>query len=87
MIIIYHMAAIVAASKEYKMMNITVNGADYKVKTVKIGNRGAEISNAARILCKERGIDWLSADIFAAHGEKGRCYAKSTGEVSLYAHG
>lgn len=68
-------------------MNITINGIDYNMITENTGNRGADITRAARKLCEERGIDWKSADVFAQHGDRGRCYTKKPGFITLGAHG
>jgi hypothetical protein len=68
-------------------MNITINGTDYNVAIENTGNRGADITRAARKLCEGLGIDWKDADVFAQHGDRCRCYTKKPGFITLGAHG
>ncbi len=68
-------------------MNITINGTTYTMTVEYTGNRGADITRAARKLCGELDIEWKSADVFAQHGERGRCYTKKPGFITLGAHG
>lgn len=70
-----------------KTIAATINGVDIVLLVRNTGNRGADIQRAAQAYCKEHGIDWLSAEVFAAQGEKGRCYEKNPGFLTLGAHG
>lgn len=68
-------------------MIITINGVERNANLDGTGNRGADIQRAARKICKDAGICWESAAIFAQHGECGRCYIKQPGFTQMGAHG
>lgn len=68
-------------------MKIEINGTEYSARVENTGNRGVDITRAARRLCEENGVDWKNANVFAQHGEPGRCYTKQPGYITLGAHG
>ena len=68
-------------------MKITINGIEATISVVSTGNRGRDIQAAAVAYCRENGIEWKSAEVFADHGERGRCYTKSPGYSQMVAHG
>ena len=68
-------------------MKITINGIEASISVTDTGNRGRDIQAAAVAFCRENGIDWKAAEVFAQHGERGRCYTKASGYSQMVAHG
>ncbi len=69
-----------------KQVEMQINGNTYR-GVVFGGNRGQALQKAARDICDCEGIDYLSARIVVAHGERGRAYAKQPGFYTMGAHG
>lgn len=65
---------------------VTINGTEISLPINGTGNRGADIQRAAQAYCQAHDIDWVAAEVFAHHGEKGRCYQKNPSYLNLLAY-